>query len=74
MSALVGQGCVARAALAVQMSLTEGELYVDLGKETQKLFSSKKFILHVPGKHQLRPCGKLNLIEEKHSIISAYPN
>lgn len=55
------------------MSLIKGELYVDLGKETQKHFSSQKYILHVSGKYQLRPCEKLNLIEEKHSIISAYP-
>lgn len=41
-SALVGLGCVAHAA---QMSFVEEELYVDLGKETLKLFSSPEFCM-----------------------------
>lgn len=72
-SALAGLGCAAHTAHAAQMSRIKGELYVDLGKETQKHFSSQKYILHVSGKYQLKPCEKLNLIEEKHSTISAYP-
>lgn len=73
-SALVGLGCMAHAAHFAQKSLTEGELYIDLAKETRELFSSEKYMLCVPGKYQFRPCEQLNLIEEKHSIISAYLN